>query len=264
MIKAMKGIFLNIFVCFFIVNSVNSQEILIEGNYWNKNLYLYNPMPSNNSCVKYIIVNNKVVDSLFTSNSIIIDLKNLGLQYGDNLVLLIQHDENCEPIISNPDAVKPTSELIVESFKYTRRSGLLQWDIADFDKGKTLELEQYLWGKWIKALDLGLTDTMGVSTFSPMLISKLNLFRIKQYDPNNKTYTYTKSIKVRTGNKNVLLEKIKVSDKLVFSEMTHYEIYTADGTLLMSGIAKDVDVSKLTKGDYWINFDINTAVFKKK
>lgn len=260
----MKGNFLFIILSVFILSSLQSQEILIEGNYWSKNLYLYNPMPSNTSCVKYIIVNNKVVDSLFTSNSIIIDLKNLGLQYGDNLVLLIQHDEKCEPIISNPDAVKPTSELIVESFKYVRRSGVLQWDIADFDKGKMLEIEQYIWGKWIKALDLGLTDTLGVSTFSPTLISKLNLFRIKQFDPNNKTYTYTKSVKVRMGARNILLEKTKVSDKLVFSEMTHYEIYSSDGTPLMSGIAKDVDVSKLAKGDYWVNFDINTAVFKKK
>lgn len=260
----MRSVFLGLIMCLFLFNTASSQEILIEGNYWNKNLYLYNPMPSSNSCVKYIIVNNKVVDSLFNSNSIIIDLKHLGLQYGDNLVLLIQHDENCEPIISNPDAVKPTSELFIESFKYIRRSGVLQWDITDFDKGKKLELEQYLWGKWIKALDLGMTDTLGVSSFSPILNSKLNLFRLKQYDPNNQVTTFTKSIKVRTGNRNVLLEKTKVSDKLVFTEMSHYEIYSADGSLLMSGVAKDVDVSKLPKGDYWVNFDINTSVFKKK
>ncbi len=241
-----------------------SQEILIEGNYWEKNLYIYNPNPIQNSCIKSISVNNKIIDSVFNSNSVIINFKNLGLQNGDNLLLIIQHDENCEPIISNPDAVKRSSELFLESFKYIRRQGTLQWEVEELDSGKVFEIEQYIWGKWITALSIGLSDTVKTNHFNPILTSKLNLFRIKQTDPNTKVITYTKSVKVRTGNRNIMIQKGKIKDKLLFTDKTHYEIYSIDGVLLFSGIAHEVDLSTLEKGDYWVNYDINTEIIKKR
>jgi hypothetical protein len=260
----MKGLIIVFLMLIGFSAQLYSQEILIEGNYWEKNLYLYNPNPINNSCIKSISVNNKIIDTVFNSNSVIISLKNLGFQYGDNLLLIIQHDENCEPIISNPDAVKASSELFLESFKYIRRQGILQWEVAELDSGKVFEIEQYIWGKWNTALVLGISDTVTVSKFNPILTSRLNLFRIKQTDPSNNNVTYTKSVKVRTGNRNIVIEKGRIRDNLVFSDKTHYEIYTIDGQLLLSGIAKEVDISKLEKGDYWVNYDINTEVFRKR
>lgn len=241
-----------------------SQEILIEGNYWDKNLYVYNPNPIQNSCIKSISVNNVIVDSVFNSNSVIINLKNFGLQSGDNLVLIIQHGDNCEPIISNLDAVKRSSELFLESFRHIRRQGVLQWDIAELDSGKVFEVEQYLWGKWTTATVLGLSDTISIDKYNPILSSKLNLFRIKQTDPNQDVVTYTKSVKVRTGNRNIIIQKGRIKEKLIFSGKTHYEIYSIDGLLLLSGIGNEVNVESLEKGEYWVNYDVNTEVFKKR
>ena len=260
----MKGLFFGFLLLIGASAQMFSQEILIEGNYWDKNLYIYNPNPIQNSCIKSISVNNKIIDSVFNSNSVIINLKRLGLQYGDNLLLIIQHDENCEPIISNLDAVKVSSELFLESFKFVRRQSILQWEVEELDSGKVFEIEQYIWGKWNTALVLGNSDTISVNKYSPVLTSKLNLFRIKQTDPSSKNITYTKSVKVRTGNRNIVIEKAKSRDILVFSDKTHYEIYSIDGILLTSGIGKEVDISKLEKGEYWINYDINTEIFRKK
>ena len=260
----MKGFIIWFLLFIGISMQIFSQEILIEGNYWDKNLYIYNPNPIQNSCIKSISVNNVIVDSVFNSNSVIINLKNFGLQTGDNLLLIIQHEENCEPIISNLDAVKRSSELFLESFKYIRRQGILQWDVAELDSGKVFEIEQYLWGKWTTAKALGLSDTISISIYNPILSSKLNLFRIKQTDPNQDIVTYTKSVKVRTGNRNIIIQKGRIKEKLFFSAKTHYEIYSIDGHLLISGIGSEVDVEGLEKGDYWINYDINTEIFRKR
>ncbi|MDD2412734.1 MAG: hypothetical protein RBS19_06970 [Bacteroidales bacterium] len=260
----MKGFSVWIFIFIGFSVQVFSQEILIEGNYWDKNLYIYNPNPIQNSCIKSITINNVIVDSVFNSNSVIVNLKKFGFQTGDNLLLIIQHDENCEPIISNLDAVKQSSELFLESFKYVRRQGVLQWDVSELDSGKVFEIEQYLWGKWITASVLGLSDTISIDKYTPTLSSNLNLFRIKQIDPNQNIVTYTKSVKVRTGNRNIIIQKGKIREKIVFSDKTHYEIYSIDGFLLLSGTGKEVDLKNLEKGDYWINYDINTEVFRKR
>lgn len=260
----MKGFCVWFFIFIGFSVQVFSQEILIEGNYWDKNLYIYNPNPIQNSCIKSITVNNVIVDSVFNSNSVIVNLKKFGFQTGDNLLLIIQHDENCEPIISNLDAVKRSSELFLESFKYVRRQGVLQWDVSELDSGKVFEIEQYLWGKWITASVLGLSDTISIDKYTPTLSSNLNLFRIKQIDPNQNIVTYTKSVKVRTGNRNIIIQKGKIREKIVFSDKTHYEIYSIDGFLLLSGTGKEVDLKNLEKRDYWINYDINTEVFRKR
>lgn len=262
-----KTVLLSLFLAIFL--NVWSQdkhsEMIVEGNYWEKNLYIYNPGEVQNSCVKAILINNRTIDSVFNSNSIIVDLKSLKFESGDNLVLLIQHDEDCQPIISNPDAIRPSCELYLEDFKHIRRQGIIQWNNEEFDKNKILELEQYLWGKWVNVYNIGNSDTAKINSFIPVLVSRLNLFRIKQYDPTTKNITYTKSIRVRTGNRNIVLERRRrIGEKINFNDKTHYEIYDSEGKLLLGGVDKEVDISHLPKGEYWLNYDINTEYISKK
>jgi hypothetical protein len=70
--------------------------------------------------------------------------------------------------------------------------------------------------------------------------------------------------KFRTSVKEVFLLSDKVGDELEFSSETLYEIFTENGELLKSGNESEVNVSELSKGNYWVNYDNKTERFLKK
>ena len=45
---------------------------------------------------------------------------------------------------------------------------------------------------------------------------------------------------------------------------TMYEIYSDKGALMDKGVGVKADVSKLPAGDYFLNYDTKTEMFKKK
>jgi hypothetical protein len=62
----------------------------------------------------------------------------------------------------------------------------------------------------------------------------------------------------------VTFSPAKPTTEIIFSRVTMYEIYDYYGNLVEKGIAARVDISKLPKGDYFLNYGINTETFKKK
>ncbi len=56
----------------------------------------------------------------------------------------------------------------------------------------------------------------------------------------------------------------KVSDILKFSEETFYEIFDERGGFIRDGYGSEEDVSDLSKGKYWVNYDNKTEIFTKK
>jgi hypothetical protein len=253
------GLILNILPAF-----SQTQDMVIEGNYWGKNLYLFNPIVNGVSCLSKISVNNEVLDTVFNSNSYVVDLTKMSLSMGQTLIISIQHQPNSEPIITNMDAIAPAKDFGIESFKHNKKDNSLTWSMSDLEKGKLYDIEQFLWGKWQKIKEIGLTDTVSQTSYTPLYHSGLNLFRIKQYEKKSKHVAYTKSIKARPGTKEVFVVNLKATKKLEFTEETLFEIIDSNGKVVKSGKGKEVDIEKFPKGEYFVNYDNKTEVFIKK
>ena len=241
-----------------------SQDMVIEGNYWGKNLYLFNPIVNGVSSMSKISVNNVVLDTVFNSNSYVVDLNKMDLSIGQSLIISIQHQPDSEPIITNADAIAPAKDFGIESFKHNKKDNTLIWSINELEKGKLYDIEQFIWGKWQKVKEIGLRDTVSQSSYLPLYHSGLNLFRIKQYENKSKHVAYTKSIKVRPGTKEVFIVNLKTSKTLEFTEETLFQIINSNSKMVKSGKGKEVDVETLPKGEYFVNYDNKTEVFIKK
>lgn len=253
------GFFFTLFPAF-----SQQQDLVIEGNYWGKNLYLFNPITNGVSSISKISVNNVVLDTIFNSNSYVVDLTKMNLAMGQTLIISIQHKPNSEPLVTNMDAIAPNKDFGIESFKYNKKDNSLNWSISELEKGKLYDIEQFVWGKWNKVREIGLTDTVSQTSFMPFYHSGLNLFRIKQYEKKSKNTAYTKSLKVRAGTKEVFIVNLKTTKILEFTEETIYEIIDSKGKKVKTGKGKEVDVEKYPKDEYFVNYDNKTEVFIKK
>ena len=240
------------------------QDLVVEGNFWGKNIYIFNPFINGVSSITKISVNNVVLDTVFTSNSYVVDLTKMNFSTGQPIIISIQHQPDAEPFITNMEAIAPNKEFNIESFKYNKKDNNLTWNIKELEKGKIYDIEQFIWGKWHKVKEVGLTDTVSTNSYMPLYHSGLNLFRLKQSEKKTKNTSYTKSIKVRSTTKEVLIVNVKTAKLLEFTEPTIFEIIDTKGKVVKSGKGKEVDVELLPKGEYFVNYDNKTEGFIKK
>ncbi len=236
-------------------------EILLDGKYSGKNLYVVNPSVGKDFCVQSVIVNGKEYPFVAQSNAFEISLSDL--QLNDFIFVEIFHNKGCTPTIINAESLIKESEFSFPSFIYSKKKKLLEWNITELNADYQYELEQLLYGKWISIKELGKPDEMISNTYLPVLLSGMNFFRIKQIDKEGNTLT-SPVVKIKSPNLRVMLLGDKVKEFIEFTAVTHYELFDENGFFIKRGTAKKVNVSDLKKGVYWINFDGKETMINKK
>ena len=255
------------FTSFFILFSflTFSQQLVLDGCYYEKNLFVLNPSLGNeNFCVKEVYVNNVKTNDEVNSNAFEIDLSHYKFNIGDSLKIILVHSNGCTPKIANPDAINPHNLFKFISAKVDRK-GVLVWKI-DGDPGEDpFGIEQFRWNKWVNVDEVQSTDTVetGLYNYKIKPNSGNNLFRIYQTDGSGNT-VYSKDVRYRSMTKEVFLTSPRVTDVLSFSDETMYEIFDDKGNFILDGTGTQVDVKELTKGKYWVNYDNKTEQFTKK
>jgi hypothetical protein len=241
-----------------------SGEIVIKGNYYGFNLYVNNPSVGNGFCVTKVLVNDIETKDEIQSNAFEIDLSLLNLKTGDPVTVVIKHKDDCKPEIVNPKALQK-SENVAFSFAKIDKTGKLTWGITGEMPDDVFIVEQFRWNKWVKCAEVSTEDTTQKNTYAYEFVPHfgLNQFRIIRNDVNGNP-VYSKVIKYTSRTAEVNLESAKVSDKLVFTAETQYEIFDMKGNFISEGFGKEVDVSDLEKGKYWVNFDNKSLNFIRK
>ncbi len=253
-----------LFASFCVFLSAFAGEIELKGNYYGFNLNVLNPSSGNGFCVTQVLVNNKPTNDEINSNAFEIDLSQLNLKIGDPVDVIIKHKDDCTPVVVNPKALQVNENFYFLSVKIDK-SGKLIW----YAKGELTDdpfiVEQYRWNKWIKVGEVGSSDTVhkGQYEFEFNQNIGLNQLRVVRNDANDNP-VYTKAVKFTSKNPEITLESSKVSDKLVFSAESQYEIFDLKGNFITEGLAKEVDITDIEKGKYWLNFDNKSVNFVKK
>ncbi|HPY81193.1 MAG TPA: hypothetical protein PK548_05080 [Bacteroidales bacterium] len=241
----------------------NENYTVIEGKYTGKNLVVLNPSIDDGFCVKKLLVNGREVDFAHNSNSFEIPLK--GYVNQQLITIQMQHSEECSPIIVNSSDLIVEREFALPSFNFVKKTRLITWDIKELDSLKYYTIEQFVYGRWIVVKELGTPANMAFNTFPPVVNSGINFFRMKEKGKDGKILI-SPIIKAKIPNRYVEIKnrKMRVTSELEFSDVVHYEIITENGFFVKSGTAKTVDVSDLTKGNYFVNYDGKQAIFVKK
>lgn len=262
----MKQVFALVLFLFAGFTVFASGEIVLKGVYQGKNIYVMNPFASSGVgfCVFEVTVNGQLTTDEINSSAFEIDLTIFQFSKGDKLIIVIKHKDECLPKVINPEVLKPQSTYTAADMKIDR-NGILTWTTTGESGSLPFIVEQFRWNKWVKVAEVEGNGTIGTSTYSCKVQPHdgNNRFRIKQIDYTRKP-RYSAEIRYRSVLPPVTFEPEKPTTEIVFSAETMFEIYDYFGNLVDKGVSVRVDISKLAKGDYFLNYGTKTETFKKK
>ena len=260
-----KKISLFISLLFFLFTNINAQDIIVSGNFYGKNLYILNPNYDGNTfCIDQVFVNGKVITDEINSNSFEIDFISNGIELNAAVEVTIKHKQNCTPKIINSEVLKQQGSFIFVSAKFDK-TGKLIWTIKGNPGEGLFIIEQFKWQKWVDVGDANASEAPanGIFGFIPKPHSGQNVFRIRKTDSKG-LQVNSKEVKLFSKVTEVMLTNPKVTNELSFSAETSYEIYDDKGNFIQDGNSQKVDVTNLTKGKYWVNYDNKSENFTKK
>lgn len=259
-----------IIIVFALIIAVSSRlfaaEIVLDGNYQGKNLYVQNPFASSGVgfCAFEVTVNGEITTDEINSSAFEIDFDNFQLPIGTPVVVKIKHKDNCKPKVLNPEVLKPRSTFKTVSIK-VENGNMLKWVTQEEMSKLPYTIEQYRWNKWVKVGEVEGKGSMGNNEYEYKIAphSGANKFRVKQVD-FSKEPRYSNEVQVKSDVPEVSFTVDNSVTKLSFSQETMYEIYNEFGNVVKKGFGSEVDVSNLPKGIYYFNYDNKTDQFVKK
>lgn len=243
--------------------------ILLEGNYHGKNLYVQNPFASEGVgyCTFEIKVNGQTTTDEINSSAFEIDLSFFQLKLGAPVEIKILHKDDCKPKVVNPEVLKPISTFEISAIGIDK-GGELSITTTNETGALPYKIEQFRWNKWVEVGEFDGKGNPEKNDYKVQLTtvhSGQNRFRVKQVDQRGKP-RYSFEAKTTSALPEITFspgDGKKVDSGISFSDNTLYEIYNAYGNNVMKGVAKNVDVSKLDKGTYYLNYGTQTATFKR-
>ena len=259
-----------IFISFLLLLSISAfsfgNVVNLDGIFQGKNLYVMNPFSSSGVgfCVYEVKVNGQVTTDEINSSAFEIDLSLYQLKLGDKLEVEIKHKENCKPKVLNPEVLKPKSTFKTVKIDVSK-DGYLNWTTTGETGELPYEVQQYRWNKWVKVGTIEGKGTPGTNTYKYKVNahSGNNRFRVRQMDYTKKA-NYSTNADFRSMSPPISFEPQKATTTINFSGETQYEVYDYYGNIVLKGVGTKIDISKLAKGDYFLNYDNSMDTFKKK
>jgi hypothetical protein len=232
-----------------------SEVIILEGVYQGKDLYVKNPFTDDGVgfCVFEVLVNGQVTTDEVNSSAFAVDLTLFELEIGDPLEVVIRTKDNCSAKVINPEAIRPRSTFAVSSMEVST-DGMLTWTTTGESGPLPFVIEQLKWNKWVaigEVMGQGKPSTNSY-TFAVAMHDGTNTFRVSQKGVAGNHSS--DRIEANSNAPKITLKSEKVFDKVEFSSSTPFELFNEYGVLVAQGSGKEIDVRKMPKGRYYLNF----------
>jgi hypothetical protein len=256
------------FVLLFSGFQLKADEMILKGVYQGKDLYIINPMLDigEEYCAFEVTVNNTKFEDIINSSAFRITLDYVGLQFGQEYEVVIKHHDNCAPKLVNPEVLKPlcTYEIASQEIGY---DNILKFTTNNESGKLVFYVEEFRWGKWLEVGRLPGEGGPGSRSYAQKVYPYAgeNKYRIYQIDHlGRKFYSAEMLFTVEKEAVTVTTPLNKVSKEIILSAYTRFTVVNEFGEELISGTGDVVDVSNLKKGEYFLNFENEYVVFKKK
>ncbi len=240
----------------------NAGEIVIAGTYQGKNLYVQNPFTGNlqDFCTLDVFVNNKKLTTNLNASAFEIDLS--FLQLDDEVLVKIVHKDDCKPKVLNPTVIKSTSHFHFVNLLVDEDN--IIWTTSGEKQVGKFFVEQFWHNAWVILSEMDSKGGLGTNAYQmpSKHHSGINKYRIRFKDVNGHFF-YSKTTEFNSNKAPVTFTPQKVSNTIILSQHTHYEILDQNGVSLLKGTGMYISVSSLKPGDYYLNVDNRTEKFSK-
>lgn len=241
----------------------SSQNIILNGAYQGKNIYVQNPFTVNmkDFCTDEVYLNNAKVMSQIKSSAYEIDLSHLSIN--EPVTIKIVHKTGCKPKVLNAQVIRLNSNLQFSNF--TIDNSIIQWSTKGEKLGDKMFIEQFLYNNWVSIKEFQSKGSSSNSsyTFESIHHSGLNKYRIKYVDKDGSAF-YSKIEEYQSILPEITFYPKRVSNKIYLSRGSDYEIVDEKGTVLNKGKGKEIPCETLKEGVYYLNVDNKTEKFLKK
>jgi hypothetical protein len=107
----MKKLLFSAVFILFQIHTATAGEIAIEGTFKGKNIFVYDSLPDDGTfCTIAIYVNGEKVADEPSTESFEINLKQMGLEIGDPIKIVIVHQDGCKPTVRLDPVYIPVQE----------------------------------------------------------------------------------------------------------------------------------------------------------
>lgn len=245
------------------VPELYGQQLMLEGIYRGKNVFLQNPFitSTNSYCIKSISVNGKVITSNPKSSAVQINLEYLKLD--DAVLIEIAHNASCEPKVLNAYVLKKNAGF--RFIQTTVDNASVSWITGGESPGKgKFHLEKLKIDGWEVIKNVPAKGNLDNNQYSLAVAhySGENEFRIN-YQLEGQEFLSEEFSYYSAEDPVSYFPIDEVETLLSLSRVTDYKIKTLDGNLLMQGIAMDINVEGLPYGEYILVIENREEVFYK-
>ncbi len=234
-------------------NSVN-----LAGVFQGKPLFIQNPFDKDTRrfCIDIIYLNEKALEINYQVSALQLDFSGYNL-YTPVKLQIIYKDVGCVPIIINPEAIlfhtifRFTSIRLTDSALVWKTKGEI--GIGEFEIEK---LSNFIWIKQKSIPAIGKYEE-SIYSYFPNMDEGANKYRIKYKFPSISRSKYLFSWEFDYDHYPIPIDfrPKNVKKRLYLSRSTHYEIYDASNTLILSGQGNEIDITSLRRGQYVIYFN---------
>ncbi|MDX1903696.1 MAG: hypothetical protein SFU27_06010 [Thermonemataceae bacterium] len=253
----------NVFTIILLFWSIASMagEIIAKGTYQGKNIFVQNPLSSDrvSYCTEAVYLNNKLVLQNPKASSYEVNMSKLSV--GTSVEIKIVYKDGCKPKIINPSVIKSVS-----NFKFTNtvvNADDISWQVEGETSNSVYYIEHYVNNNWTNVKVITAKDNQNSYSVSLKHSAGVNKYRVK-HQAKLGQIAYSPTVTYNSTSGMVKFYPRNVSNKIYFTGVVSYEISNAKKQVLKKGKGRDVDVSSLQRGVYYVTFDNRTEQFLKK
>lgn len=238
-----------------------AEELVVKGTYQGENIYVKNPFaPSGvGFCAYEVTVNGMITTDEINSSAFEVDLSVYDFTIGDEVSIVIRYKDDCTPMVLNASALQVQKPAKFETIAV--KDGILTFSTTGETGSLPIIVEQYRWNKWVKVGEVKGKGKNQPNTYETKVRthSGANKFRVRQQTPNKKAQSYSREAVSISTTPAVTFKA--TNDEVAFSDETMYEVYDQFGGIVFKGYGKQINISTLTKGKYYLNYDNSQAEF---
>jgi hypothetical protein len=247
-----------------VAQTASAEELVIKGTYQGENIYVKNPFaPSGvGFCAYEVTVNGMITTDEINSSAFEVDLSVYGFTVGDDVNIVIRYKDDCTPMVLNATALQVQKPAKFETIAV--KDGMLKFSTSGETGSLPFVIEQFRWNKWVKVGEVRGKGRNQSNTYEVKVRthSGANKFRVRQSTSNRKVQSYSKEAVTIVAAAPI---KYKASnDEITFTGETMYEVYDQFGGIVFKGYGQSINISTLTKGKYYLNYDNSQDEFVKR